>query len=62
MKIYRVGVPTLLLGVVFSLSSCATPAQKLANDKCHGHWQVITSQVNGKTMYSAACAPASKTP
>lgn len=45
-----------LIGAVLLLAGCATPAQKLASDKCHGHWQVITTQVNGKTVYSAACA------
>jgi len=52
----------IVLGAVLALAGCATPAQKLANDKCHGHWQVITTQVNGKTIYSAICAPASTAP
>lgn len=50
----------LIIGAVLLLSACATPAQKLANDKCHGHWTVITTQVNGKTIYSSACAPGAK--
>jgi len=50
----------LILGAVLLLSACATPAQQLANDKCHGHWTVITTQVNGKTIYSSACAGAKK--
>ena len=38
------------------LSACAaTQQQKLANDRCHGHWKVATSQVNGKTVYTAVC-------
>ncbi len=50
-----------ILGAVLLLAGCSTPAQRLAHDKCHGHWTVITSQVNGKTVYSAACAsPAAK--
>lgn len=51
----RLKVAALCVGTIL-LAACATPAQKLANDKCHGHWQVITTQVNGKTVYSAACA------
>lgn len=51
-----------LIGAALLLAACATPAQKLANDKCHGHWTVITSQVNGKTIYSAACAAPEKAP
>ena len=48
----------LLIGAVLLLSACATPAQKLANDKCHGHWTVVTTQVNGKPIYTAKCARA----
>ena len=50
----------LVITTVLLLAACATPAQKLANDKCHGHWTVITTQVNGKTIYSAACAAQAK--
>lgn len=46
----------LLIGAVLLIAGCTTQQQKLANDRCHGHWQVVTSQVNGKTVYSAECA------
>jgi starvation-inducible outer membrane lipoprotein len=49
-----------ILTAALLLAACSTPAQKLANDMCHGHWTVITSQVGGKTVYSAACASAAK--
>jgi uncharacterized lipoprotein YajG len=49
-----------IVGAVLLLAGCAAPSQQLAHDKCQGHWQVITAQVNGKTIYSAACAPSSK--
>lgn len=45
-----------LLLVLAGLSACSTPAQRLANDRCHGHWQVVTTQVNGKPVYKAECA------
>jgi hypothetical protein len=46
----------ITIGIVLLLAGCATPAQKLANDQCHGHWRVVTTQVHGKTIYSAVCA------
>jgi len=49
-----------LIGAALLLAACATPTQKPANDKCHGHWQVITTTVNGKTVYTAACATPSE--
>jgi hypothetical protein len=45
-----------IIGAVLLIAGCATPAHKLANDQCHGHWRVVTTQVHGKAVYSAVCA------
>ena len=45
-----------IAAALLALAACSSPAQRLANDRCGGHWTVVTSKVNGRTVYRSACA------